>query len=50
MIQIFCFLHLGMIAEEVLAACDEAIADDLGGSLSGGSSDGLANPAVHFFR
>ncbi|XP_064292952.1 WD repeat-containing protein 7 isoform X3 [Plodia interpunctella] len=44
-------LH-GMIAEEVLAACDEALADDLGGSLSHGSSDlqGLANPAVHFFR
>ncbi|KAF9417262.1 hypothetical protein HW555_005576 [Spodoptera exigua] len=42
-------LH-GMIAEEVLAACDEALADDLGGSLSTGSSDGLANPAVHFFR
>ncbi|KAH9636905.1 hypothetical protein HF086_011741 [Spodoptera exigua] len=41
-------LH-GMIAEEVLAACDEALADDLGGSLSTGSSDGLANPAVHFF-
>nr|XP_049698611.1 WD repeat-containing protein 7 isoform X15 [Helicoverpa armigera] len=43
-------LH-GMIAEEVLSACDEALADDLGGgSLAGGSSDGLANPAVHFFR
>uniref|UniRef100_A0A2A4JZ52 WD repeat-containing protein 7 n=1 Tax=Heliothis virescens TaxID=7102 RepID=A0A2A4JZ52_HELVI len=43
-------LH-GMIAEEVLSACDEALADDLGGgSLSTGSSDGLANPAVHFFR
>ncbi|CAH0761824.1 unnamed protein product [Diatraea saccharalis] len=44
-------LH-GMIAEEVLAACDETISDDLGGSLASGTSDlqGLANPAVHFFR
>ncbi|KAL0859247.1 hypothetical protein ABMA27_011058 [Loxostege sticticalis] len=44
-------LH-GMIAEEVLAACDETLADDLGGSLASGTSDlqGLANPAVHFFR
>ncbi|XP_063391282.1 WD repeat-containing protein 7-like [Cydia fagiglandana] len=46
-------LH-GMIAEEVLAACDETVADDLGGSLAagGGGSDlqGAANPAVHFFR
>ncbi|KAJ0170185.1 hypothetical protein K1T71_014113 [Dendrolimus kikuchii] len=43
-------LH-GMIAEEVMAACDEAIADDLGGSLGGsGDLQGLANPAVHFFR
>ncbi|KAI8441558.1 hypothetical protein MSG28_015140 [Choristoneura fumiferana] len=44
-------LH-GMIAEEVLAACDETLADDLGGSLAAGSGDlqGLANPAVHFFR
>ncbi|XP_072937489.1 WD repeat-containing protein 7 isoform X3 [Epargyreus clarus] len=44
-------LH-GMIAEEVLAACDETLADDLGGSMSAGSGDlqGLANPAVHFFR
>ncbi|XP_061726374.1 WD repeat-containing protein 7 isoform X4 [Cydia pomonella] len=46
-------LH-GMIAEEVLAACDETVADDLGGSLvaGGGGSDlqGAANPAVHFFR
>ncbi|CAG4963489.1 unnamed protein product [Colias eurytheme] len=43
-------LH-GMIAEEVLAACDEALADELGGSLSSGTDlQGLANPAVHFFR
>ncbi|XP_052757151.1 WD repeat-containing protein 7 isoform X2 [Galleria mellonella] len=44
-------LH-GMIAEEVLAACDETVADDLGGSLAVGTTDlqGLANPAVHFFR
>ncbi|XP_037873545.1 WD repeat-containing protein 7 isoform X2 [Bombyx mori] len=44
-------LH-GMIAEEVLAACDETLSDDLGGSMSSGSGDlqGLANPAVHFFR
>ncbi|KAJ2939340.1 hypothetical protein O0L34_g13438 [Tuta absoluta] len=43
----------GMIAEEILAACDEAIADELGGAVShGGASDlqGLANPALHFFR
>ncbi|XP_045538529.1 WD repeat-containing protein 7 [Papilio machaon] len=44
-------LH-GMIAEEVLSACDETVADDLGGSLAAGAGDlqGLANPAVHFFR
>ncbi|XP_026313691.1 WD repeat-containing protein 7 [Hyposmocoma kahamanoa] len=45
-------LH-GMIAEEVLAACDETLTDDLGGSIGGGGSSdmqGLANPAVHFFR
>ncbi|KAM3955918.1 LOW QUALITY PROTEIN: WD repeat-containing protein Rbcn-3B [Aphomia sociella] len=44
-------LH-GMIAEEVLAACDETVADDLGGSIAVGTTDlqGLANPAVHFFR
>lgn len=41
-----------MIAEEVLSACDETVADDLGGSLAAGAGDlqGLANPAVHFFR
>ncbi|XP_049882434.1 WD repeat-containing protein 7 [Pectinophora gossypiella] len=43
-------LH-GMIAEEVLAACDETVADDLGGAVAGsGDLQGLANPAVHFFR
>lgn len=44
-------LH-GMIAEEVLAACDGTVADVLGGSLSGCAGDlqGQANPAVHFFR
>ncbi|XP_045532063.1 WD repeat-containing protein 7-like isoform X2 [Pieris brassicae] len=41
----------GMIAEEVLAACDETSADELGGSISSGTDlQGLANPAVHFFR
>ncbi|XP_061381284.1 WD repeat-containing protein 7 isoform X3 [Danaus plexippus] len=42
-------LH-GMIAEEVLGACDEAVADELGGAVGGGDLQGLANPAVHFFR
>ncbi|GBP86184.1 WD repeat-containing protein 7 [Eumeta japonica] len=44
----------GMIAEEVLAACDETLADDLGGSAlqstASGDMQGQANPAVHFFR
>ncbi|XP_047524124.1 WD repeat-containing protein 7 isoform X4 [Pieris napi] len=41
----------GMIAEEVLAACDDTSADELGGSISSGTDlQGLANPAVHFFR
>ncbi|KAH8244751.1 hypothetical protein KR038_007637 [Drosophila bunnanda] len=48
-------LH-GMLAEEVLSACDEQAED--GGSGGGGGSNGassasemgMANPAVHFFR
>lgn len=40
-------LH-GMLAEEVLNACDEN-AEELGGSGTLTDS-GLANPAVHFFR
>ncbi|XP_037046660.1 WD repeat-containing protein 7 isoform X3 [Bradysia coprophila] len=40
-------LH-GMLAEEVLSACDENAADS---SPHGSTSElGLANPAVHFFR
>lgn len=39
----------GMIAEEVLIACDEA-AIEAGTLAGGGDSHGLANPAVHFFR
>lgn len=41
-------LH-GIIAEEVLSACDENVAD--ASSPHGSTSEmGLANPAVHFFR
>lgn len=41
-------LH-GMLAEEVLMACDENIADAM--QQCGSTSElGLANPAVHFFR
>lgn len=41
-------LH-GMLAEEVLMACEENTADAM--QQCGSSSDsGLANPAVHFFR
>lgn len=40
-------LH-GMLAEEVLNACDEN-AEELGGSGSLTDS-GMSNPAVHFFR
>lgn len=40
-------LH-GMLAEEVLSACDENVTD---ASPHGSTSEmGLANPAVHFFR
>lgn len=40
-------LH-GMLAEEVLSACDENASDS---SPHGSTSElGLANPAVHFFR
>lgn len=39
-------LH-GMLAEEVMSACDENMAEITGGSTS---EMGLANPAVHFFR
>ncbi|XP_053989982.1 WD repeat-containing protein 7 isoform X11 [Hylaeus volcanicus] len=41
-------LH-GIIAEEVLYACDENTIAAAGGSAAGGEL-GLANPAVHFFR
>ncbi|XP_029037876.1 WD repeat-containing protein 7 isoform X10 [Osmia bicornis bicornis] len=41
-------LH-GIIAEEVLYACDENTLATAGGSAAGGEL-GLANPAVHFFR
>ncbi|XP_076178195.1 WD repeat-containing protein Rbcn-3B isoform X2 [Ptiloglossa arizonensis] len=41
-------LH-GIIAEEVLDACDENTIAAAGGSAAGGEL-GLANPAVHFFR
>ncbi|XP_055688123.1 WD repeat-containing protein 7 isoform X3 [Lutzomyia longipalpis] len=39
-------LH-GMLAEEVMSACDENVAETSCGSTS---EMGLANPAVHFFR
>lgn len=39
-------LH-GMLAEEVMSACDENVAETNGGSTS---EMGLSNPAVHFFR
>lgn len=42
-------LLLGIIAEEVLYACDENTIAAAGGSAAGGEL-GLANPAVHFFR
>ncbi|KAL2731518.1 WD repeat-containing protein 7 isoform X1 [Vespula maculifrons] len=41
-------LH-GIIAEEVLFACDENTMTAAGGTAAGGEL-GLANPAVHFFR
>lgn len=41
-------LH-GIIAEEVLYACDENTIAIAGGNATGGEL-GLANPAVHFFR
>ncbi|XP_037904047.1 WD repeat-containing protein 7 isoform X3 [Hermetia illucens] len=40
-------LH-GMLAEEVLSACDEHGGEEAGSSST--SEMGLANPAVHFFR
>lgn len=41
-------VQLGMLAEEVLSACDENATDS---SPHGSTSEmGLANPAVHFFR
>lgn len=43
------FFLLGIIAEEVLYACDENTIAAAGGSATGGEL-GLANPAVHFFR
>lgn len=42
-------LH-GMLAEEVLSACDENTAETTVASGSSTSEMGLANPAVHFFR
>lgn len=39
----------GIIAEEVLYACDENSLANSGGTGTGGEL-GLANPAVHFFR
>lgn len=42
-------LIVGIIAEEVLYACDENTLAATGGSAAGGEL-GLANPAVHFFR
>lgn len=42
-------LFVGIIAEEVLYACDENTLAAAGGSAAGGEL-GLANPAVHFFR
>lgn len=47
--KIFIFFISGMIAEEVLIACDEAAAE-AGALAGGGDAHGLANPAVHFFR
>lgn len=41
-------LH-GMLAEEVLNACDEN-SEELGGGGGSLTDSGLANPAVHFFR
>lgn len=43
------FFFLGIIAEEVLYACDENTIAASGGTATGGEL-GLANPAVHFFR
>lgn len=40
---------LGIIAEEVLYACDENTIAASGETQTGGEL-GLANPAVHFFR
>uniref|UniRef100_A0ABD2VT45 WD repeat-containing protein 7 n=1 Tax=Trichogramma kaykai TaxID=54128 RepID=A0ABD2VT45_9HYME len=42
-------LH-GIIAEEVLYACDENTLATSGSTGGGGGELGLANPAVHFFR
>ncbi|XP_058988075.1 WD repeat-containing protein 7-like [Musca domestica] len=42
-------LH-GMLAEEVLAVCDEQNADESGCNSHASNTEGLANPAVHFFR
>ena len=42
-------VRVGIIAEEVLYACDENTITASGGSAAGGEL-GLANPAVHFFR
>lgn len=42
-------LH-GMIAEEVLAACDENVNGEEGSNSGTNTDIGLANPAVHFFR
>lgn len=45
--KIICVIQ-GMLAEEVLSACDENTSE---GVAHGSTSEmGLANPAVHFFR
>lgn len=41
---------LGIIAEEVLYACDENTIVASGTGSGVGGDLGLANPAVHFFR
>jgi hypothetical protein len=48
-IYIYIYIYIGIIAEEVLYACDEntMVAS---GNTGGGGELGLANPAVHFFR
>lgn len=47
-LKIICDNWTGMLAEEVLSACDEHGGEEAGSSST--SEMGLANPAVHFFR